>query len=128
MDDVKSRVVWREQFWLTDEALSVYVRSAGLLSLETHSPIMALGNGVPAIVCRFAEQSAKGYMWRDIGLGDWLFDLDREEELRRVAPAALSMAKDPAGAKAKAAKAREFVQGRQKETMAIVKQAAFAGL
>ena len=73
--DVKPRVVWRENFWLTDEALSVYVRSAGLLSSEMHSPIMALGNGVPAIVCRFAEQSSKGFMWRDIGLGDWLFDL-----------------------------------------------------
>ncbi|MDF2722311.1 MAG: Polysaccharide pyruvyl transferase, partial [Paenibacillus sp.] len=26
--DVRPRVVWREQFWMTDEALSVYVRSA----------------------------------------------------------------------------------------------------
>jgi hypothetical protein len=32
------------------------------------------------------------------------------------------MAKDPAGAKAKAAKAREFVQKRQRETMEVVGQ------
>ena len=69
-DDVKDRVVWRKDFWLTDEALSVYVRSAGLLGSEMHFPIMAVGNGIPAIVCRFEEQTSKGIMWRDIGLGD----------------------------------------------------------
>jgi polysaccharide pyruvyl transferase WcaK-like protein len=63
------RVVWRQDFWLTDEALSTYVRSAGLFGSEMHSPIMAVGNGVPAIVCRFEEQTSKGFMWRDIGLG-----------------------------------------------------------
>jgi polysaccharide pyruvyl transferase WcaK-like protein len=122
-DDVKAKVVWREKFWLTDEAISTYTRSAGLVSLEMHSPIMALGNGVPAIVCRFAEQTTKGFMWRDIGLGDWLFDLDQPDELARVAPTALALAKDPAAAKAKAAKARGFVQQRQRDTMAILRKA-----
>ena len=63
--EVRERVVWRERFWLTDEALSTYVRSAGLFGLEMHSPIMCIGNGVPAIVCRFAEQTSKGIMWRN---------------------------------------------------------------
>lgn len=127
-EDVKAKVVWRENFWLTDEAISTYVRSAGLVSNEMHSPIMALGNGIPAIVCRFAEQTSKGFMWRDIGLGDWLFDLDKPEELARVAPTALALAKDPAAAKAKAMKAREFVQQRQRETMAITKKSAEAAV
>jgi polysaccharide pyruvyl transferase WcaK-like protein len=112
-DAVKSRVVWRENYWLTDEALSTYVRSAGLFGLEMHSPIMCIGNGIPAIVCRFAEQTSKGIMWRDIGLGDWLFDFDNEDEIAKLAPAALAMAKDPAAAKAKAEKARAFVRQRQ---------------
>ena len=43
---------------------------------------------------------------------EWL--LDKEDELARVADTVLAMAKDPAGSKAKAAKAREFVQQRQK--------------
>jgi hypothetical protein len=119
-EDVRGRVVWREKFWLTDEALSTYVRSAGLFGLEMHSPIMCVGNGVPAIVCRFEEQTSKGFMWRDIGLGDWLFDFDREEEIRRLVPAVLALAKDPAAARAKAAKARKFVERRQRETMAVV--------
>jgi polysaccharide pyruvyl transferase WcaK-like protein len=118
--DVKARVVWREKYWLTDEALSTYVRSAGIFGSEMHSPIMALGNGIPAMVCRFAEQTSKGIMWRDIGLGDWLFDFDDEADIKRVVPAILEFAKDPAAAKAKAAKAREFVQQRQRETMAVL--------
>ena len=119
--DVKKRVVWRENFWLTDEALSTYVRSAGLFGSEMHSPIMALGAGIPAIVCRFEEQTTKGIMWRDIGRGDWLFDLDREEELKAVVPAVLALAKDPVAAKVKAASARAFVQQRQRETMAVLR-------
>ncbi len=120
--DVRPRVVWREQFWLTDEALSTYVRSAGLFGSEMHSPIMALGNGIPAIVCRFEEQTSKGFMWRDIGLGDWLFDLDREEDHAGIVPAVLALARDPVAARAKAAQARAFVEQRQRETMAVVRE------
>ena len=120
--DVKPRVVWRDKYWLTDEALSTYVRSAGIFGSEMHSPIMAIGNGIPAIVCRFEEQTSKGVMWRDIGLGDWLFDLDKPEEHKGIVPAVLAMGKDPAAAKAKVAKARAFVEQRQRETMAVVKK------
>ncbi len=125
-EDVKAKAVWRPNYWLTGEALSTYVRSAGLFGAEMHSPIMCIGNGIPAIVCRWAEQTSKGMMWRDIGLDDWLFDLDKEDELKRVVPAVIAMAKDPAAAKAKAAKAREFVEKRQRETMAVVKTTANA--
>ncbi|MEP7337903.1 MAG: polysaccharide pyruvyl transferase family protein [Acidobacteriota bacterium] len=119
--DVRPRVVWREKFWLTDEALSTYVRSAGLFGLEMHSPIMCIGNGVPAIVGRFQEQTSKGFMWRDIGLGDWLFDFDQEPDIARYVPAVLALAKNPAAARAKAAKARKLVERRQRETMQVLK-------
>ncbi|MEZ6130269.1 MAG: polysaccharide pyruvyl transferase family protein [Planctomycetaceae bacterium] len=121
-DDVRQRVVWRKNFWLTDEALSVYVRSAGLFGSEMHSPIMAVGNGIPAIVCRFEEQTSKGFMWRDIGLGDWLFDLDITAEAARMPDAVITMATDPAAARAKTQTARKFVQQRQRETMNILNQ------
>ena len=118
--DVKPRVVWRENFWLTDEALSTYCRSAGLFGHEQHSPIMCIGNGIPAIVCRWAEQTTKGDMWRTIGLGDWLFDLDVDADKKKVAPAVLAMAKDPAAARAKAEKARTLVERYQRDTMAVL--------
>jgi polysaccharide pyruvyl transferase WcaK-like protein len=118
--DVKPRVVWREPFWLTDEALSTYRRSAGLFGHEMHSPIMSIGQGIPAIVCRWAEQTTKGDMWRTIGLGDWLFDLDQPEQAQRVPAAVLALAKDPAAARAKAEKARAVVERYQRETMAVL--------
>ena len=120
--DVKARAVWRPDYWLTGEALSTYVRSAGLFGHEMHSPIMCVGNGVPALVCRWAEQTSKGMMWRDIGLADWLFDFDQEADHQRLVPAVLALAKDPAAAKVKAAKARSFVERRQQETVTVLKK------
>lgn len=120
--EVKPRVVWRPDYWLTGEAVSTYVRSAGLFGNEMHSPILCIGNGIPAIVCRWAEQTTKGLMWRDIGLGDWLFDFDREDERARLVAAVLAMATARAAAKAKAGKAREFVRRLQRETMEVLKQ------
>jgi polysaccharide pyruvyl transferase WcaK-like protein len=120
--DVKKRVVWKDKYWLTDEAVSTYVRSAGLFGNEMHSPIMCIANGVPAVLCRFKEQTSKGFMWRDIGLDDWLFDLDVEEDVRKIVPTVLGIAKDPEAAKAKAAKARDFVRKRQRETMDVLKR------
>ena len=119
--DVKPRVVWRPDYWLTGEAISTYIRSAGLFGNEMHSPIMCIGNGIPAIVCRWSEQTTKGLMWRDIGLGDWLFDFDNEEDVKRLPAAVLAMANNLAGAKAKAAQARAFVEQRQRATMAELK-------
>ena len=120
--DVKPRAVWRPDYWLTGEALSTYVRSAGLFGNEMHSPILCIGNGIPAIVCRWSEQTTKGLMWRDIGLGDWLFDFDKDEDCRRLPETVLALAKDLDAARAKAAKARAFVERRQRETMQAVKE------
>ena len=115
--NVLERVVWRPDYWLTGEAISVYLRSAGLFGNEMHSPIMCIGHGVPAIVCRFAEQTSKGFMWDDIGLSDWLFDHDSPADQEKIAPAVLDIATNPETAKAKAAEARLFVEKRQKQTM-----------
>lgn len=119
--DVQQRTVWRPDYWLTGEALSTYVRSAGLFGNEMHSPIMCIGNGVPAIVCRWAEQTTKGFMWRDIGLGEWLFDFDNAEDVQRLPSTVLAMARNPAAAKAKALQAKTFVEQRQRRTMEVLK-------
>ena len=119
-DDVRKNVVWRENFWLTDEALSTYVRSAGLFGLEMHSPIMCIGNGIPAIVGRFAEQTSKGFMWRDIGLDEWLFDFDRDPDLAKFVPAVLKLVREPEAARAKASRAQTFVRDCFRASMGVV--------
>ena len=124
--DVQSRCVWRESYWLTAEALSTYRRSAGLFGHEMHSPIMCIGNGIPAIVCRWAEQTSKGIMWRDIGLGDWLFNFDNEDDMQAMPATVLAMAKNPTAAKAKASAGRKFVEQRQQDMAAVLRQSTSA--
>jgi len=120
-DDVKARCVWRPDYWLTGEAVSTYIRSAGLFGNEMHSPIMCIGNGIPAIVCRWAEQTSKGFMWRDIGLQDWLFDFDREEDVQKVPSTVKSLVQDPKAAAAKAEAARNRVHERFQRMVQVLK-------
>ena len=60
-------------------------------------------------------------MWRDIGLGDWLFDFDKEEDCSNLPAAVLALAIDPIAARERTEKAREFVVQRQSETMVALK-------
>ncbi len=119
----KKRVVWRRQFWPVQEALAVYRQSAGLFGNEMHSPIMCVGNGVPAMVCRWREQTTKGYMWKDIGLGQWLFDFDKAEDRDRFPGQVLAMAKDAVGARQMAEKGRAVVLRHQREMVATLRGA-----
>lgn len=73
-DDVKKRVVWRDTFWLPDEAASLYARARAIVSAECHSPIIALAAGTPMLHVRNPVDGSKGQMFADIGLGDWLFE------------------------------------------------------
>jgi polysaccharide pyruvyl transferase WcaK-like protein len=120
--DLLPRVVWRPDYWLTAEALSTYSMSAGLFGHEMHSPIMCVGNGIPAIVGRWSEQTSKGFMWQDIGLGEWLFDLDNAEDVARMPKTVLEMATHLPESRAKAARAQAFVQERQRATMSILER------
>jgi hypothetical protein len=58
----------------------------------------------------------------DIGLGEWLFNLDEASEIPSIVPAVFALAKDPAAAKAKAMKAKAFVLQRQRKTMQVLVQ------
>lgn len=114
-EDVKAMVVHKKEFWLPDEALSIYTRSALLFGNEMHSPIMCIGNGVPAIVCRWEEQTSKGLMWKDIGLSEWLFDADCEQQTRKLADTVLSILDHPGEAADKVRTARESVYKKYEE-------------
>jgi len=72
--DVKPLVIWRDSFWFADEACSVYARAVAIVSAECHSPILALAQGTPAFYVRNPVDTAKGEMFRDIGLDDWVFE------------------------------------------------------
>lgn len=77
-DDVKSQVVLRETWWNSDEAVSLFAQAHALLALEPHSCIMALAHGTPAIHYASLAHGSKAWMFRDIGLSEWLLDIDQE--------------------------------------------------
>ncbi|MBQ9337326.1 MAG: polysaccharide pyruvyl transferase family protein [Lentisphaeria bacterium] len=100
-EKIKSRVVLKREYWITDEAQSVYAMAHSLISMEMHSPILFIGAGRPAILLRQAEDTFKGQMWRDIGLQKWILELNASgaKEIARTAleiadsyPAALQLA------------------------------------
>lgn len=76
-DDVKRHVIWRDSFWLPDEAASIYARARAVVSVECHSPIIALANGTPTLHLRQPVDSVKAQMFRDVGVGDWLFEIEK---------------------------------------------------
>ena len=73
---IKKRVVLKREYWITDEAQSVYAEAHSLISMEMHSPIIFITAGKPAILLRQAEDTFKGQMWRDIGLQNWILELN----------------------------------------------------
>lgn len=75
--DVKSHVVRRKTYWLPDEASSVYKRAVAVVSSECHSPILAAVQGTPCMYVHQPEDGIKGHMWKDIGLGDWFFEIEQ---------------------------------------------------
>ena len=89
-DDVRSHVVWRDSFWLPDEAASVYASAQAVVSMECHSPLIALTNGTPAFYVRQPTDTCKGQMYRDLWLGDWCFEIEETtgaalwEQLARI--------------------------------------------
>jgi polysaccharide pyruvyl transferase WcaK-like protein len=75
-EDVKPFVLKRG-YWFPDEAASVYKRAFALLSFECHSPIIALRNNTPAFYLRQPEDTIKGQMYYDLGLKDWVFEIEQ---------------------------------------------------
>lgn len=73
--DVKPNVMKRG-YWFPDEAASVYSRAFAVLSFECHSPIISLVNGTPAFYLRQPEDTIKGQMYYDLGLSDWVFEIE----------------------------------------------------
>jgi polysaccharide pyruvyl transferase WcaK-like protein len=117
---IRKRVVLRKQFWKPDEAISIYKKSLGLFGNEMHSPIMCIGNGVPAIVCRWAEQTSKGYMWQDIGLKDWLFNMDQESDRNKVADTVVAMVKNREKSLEMVAMAQKKILAAQEKSMKVL--------
>jgi len=121
--DVKAKVVWKDSFWNADEAASVYARALALVSLDCHSPIIALAAGTPAIHLRVpTDNPHKSRMFADIGLPEWLHELEGMTGSQLTAMV-MEIHREPAIAAQKVARAMSFVRQRQAVTMASIRAA-----
>lgn len=121
-EEVKSNVVWRDSYWLPDEAASTYSQAEAVVSFECHSPLMSLHNGTPTFYVRQPTDTCKGQMYRDFGAGDWLFEVDEtdgEQLWERLA----TIHGDPDAAKAKVRSIMGAVDGLQERMVAAVREA-----
>jgi len=118
--DVKPYVVKRG-YWMPDEAASVYQNALAVLSFDCHSPIISLVNGTPAFYLRQPEDTIKGQMYYDLGLEDWVFEIDEtkgiqiKDELRKVW-------QNYSQSKAKVQKSMEKVNQIYEESCALIRE------
>lgn len=75
-EDAKANCVYMDSFWNSEQAFSVFKRSRIVASMEMHSIIMAINVGTPVIHNPYDECGRKKYMVKDIGLEDYLIDID----------------------------------------------------
>ncbi|MBC2600199.1 polysaccharide pyruvyl transferase family protein [Puniceicoccus vermicola] len=124
-EDVRKNVVWRKTYWRPDEATSVYAHSFGILSMEMHSPILAFSVGAPGFYLRLPTDTCKGQMWRDIGLPEWIYEIE-ESDGTDLALGLAQLVENPERTRSKLQHAQSRVKHLQGESMAIVREAVLS--
>lgn len=100
-------------------------RARALVSLEMHSSIMAFQVNTPAFYVQHPTDTSKGQMWRDVGLSDWIFEIDSTTD-QQITDRLMAVHGDYPAALKKLATARTFVRKRQQEMAAEVAKAVQA--
>ena len=121
-DDVKEKVIKRDYFWLTDEAAAVYKNATAVLSFECHSPILACVQGTPAFYLRQPEDTIKGQMWYDMGLTDWVFEIEQTEG-QDIANRLMEVYNDYPKARDYLESAMDLVRKKQRDSLTEVRKA-----
>ena len=121
--EIQKHVVNLEYFWNADEAASIFARAHTIVCHEPHSPIIALANGTPIIHTYSEFHSPKCWMFKDIGLPEWLLEMD-ETPAEKVAETLFAIDADYPAAQAKVKKAMAYVHecfgGSMKHVKAVV--------
>jgi polysaccharide pyruvyl transferase WcaK-like protein len=109
--EIRRQVVSLPAFWNADEAASVFARAHTVVCHEPHAPIIALANGTPVIHTYSEFHSPKCWMFRDIGLPEWLLEMD-ETPVEQLAATLFEIDRDQAAARTKVRRAMDFVHAR----------------
>jgi polysaccharide pyruvyl transferase WcaK-like protein len=106
--EIQEHVVNLDYFWNADEAASIFARAHTIVCHEPHSPIIALANGTPIIHTYSEFHSPKCWMFKDIGLGGWLLEMD-ETPVEKMTETLFAIDADYPAAQAKVKKAMAYV-------------------
>ena len=117
--DILKSVVFRDTWWNADEALSTFTRARVAFGVEPHTLIMAMTGGVPVVHARPLRHGRKGWMFRDLGLGDNLFDIDATPA-EAVAARVAALHADYPAARAAATAAWQEVRRLQQHTLDVI--------
>lgn len=117
---IQKQVVNLETFWNADEAASVFARAHTAICHEPHSLIIALANGTPIIHTYSEFHSPKCWMFKDIGLPQWLLEMD-ETPAEKMAETLLTIHADYSAARRKVQQAMAYVHERFAASMKHVR-------
>jgi hypothetical protein len=123
--EIRKHVVWRDTYWLPDEAASVYSKAQAVISVECHSPLIALRNGTPAFYVRQPTDTCKGQMYRDFGADEWFFEVD-ETSGTELWSRLGAIHRDPGKAKSKVKSIMSTVEKAQKRMVDAARAACRA--
>ncbi len=98
-DDVKPFVVTHDDYWITDEAASVYAQAQAVVSMECHSVILAMALGRFAFYLRQPQDTWKGMMYPNLGLPQCTRNVE-ELTPEALADHLMPLLKDQAGSRA----------------------------
>lgn len=124
-EEVKRNVVWRNTYWLPDEAAAIYAQAAAVVSVECHSPLIALKVGTPVMHVRQPTDTCKGQMYRDMGAGDWFFEVE-EATGAGLWKTLEGIVKDPGRARRRVKEVMKTVEARQRRMVEVVRTTATA--
>jgi polysaccharide pyruvyl transferase WcaK-like protein len=117
--NIRKNVVNCETFWNADEAASLFARAHTAVCHEPHSLIIALANGTPILHTYSEFHSPKCWMFKDIGLSEWLLEFD-STTAEKLQETLFAIDADYPAALAKVKTAMDFVHRRQADTMRVV--------
>ena len=98
-----------DEMWTPDIALGVYGASRGVFGVEMHSQVMAVGRGVPAVLLRHPQFGSKSEMWKTLGLGDWLIDVEAPDYFERAVNTTRAILANPKISAGMLRRAREII-------------------
>ncbi|QYY35958.1 polysaccharide pyruvyl transferase family protein [Ruficoccus sp. ZRK36] len=120
-DDIRKNVVWVDFYWMPDQAAALYQHAIALVSMECHSPIIAAAAGVPSIYVTAPTETHKKQMWNDVGVGDWMFDIE-ETDGDELSETVLEIYNNTEETQTKMKNEMDIVHERQEASMAEVKR------